>query len=118
MASYADPSLLISLCHRISGFSYVDLVEGVQDGRFYALKRILCHDREGRQEAQAEVEMHQMFDHPNILSLAAHTFVDRGGKSEAWLLLPFIRVSWCSIFLVSDVLRFFFLKGWCVCIVL
>ncbi|CAK6970775.1 serine/threonine-protein kinase 16 [Scomber scombrus] len=36
------------------GFSYVDLVEGVKDGHFYALKRILCHDREGRQEAQTE----------------------------------------------------------------
>ncbi|XP_061608973.1 serine/threonine-protein kinase 16 isoform X2 [Phyllopteryx taeniolatus] len=74
-----------------SGFSYVDLVEGVKDGRFYALKRILCHDREGRQEAQTEVEMHQMFNHPNILSLVAHTFVERNGKSEAWLLLPYIR---------------------------
>uniref|UniRef100_A0A8D3BU88 non-specific serine/threonine protein kinase n=1 Tax=Scophthalmus maximus TaxID=52904 RepID=A0A8D3BU88_SCOMX len=72
------------------GFSYVDLVEGVKDGRFYALKRILCHDREGRQEAQTEMEMHHMFNHPNILSLVAHTFVDRGGKSEAWLLLPYI----------------------------
>lgn len=76
-----------------SGFSYVDLVEGVKDGRFYALKRILCHDREGRQEAQTEVEMHQMFNHPNILSLVAHTFIDRGGKTEAWLLLPYITVS-------------------------
>nr|XP_015214928.1 PREDICTED: serine/threonine-protein kinase 16 [Lepisosteus oculatus] len=26
------------------GFSYVDLVEGAQDGRLYALKKILCHD--------------------------------------------------------------------------
>uniref|UniRef100_A0A8C9TI88 non-specific serine/threonine protein kinase n=1 Tax=Scleropages formosus TaxID=113540 RepID=A0A8C9TI88_SCLFO len=72
------------------GFSYVDLVEGAQDGRFYALKRILCHDREGRQEAQTEVEMHRLFNHPNVLPLSGHTFVDRGGKTEAWLLLPYI----------------------------
>uniref|UniRef100_H2LFF4 non-specific serine/threonine protein kinase n=2 Tax=Oryzias latipes TaxID=8090 RepID=H2LFF4_ORYLA len=72
------------------GFSYVDLVEGAKDGRFYALKRILCHDREGRKEAQTEVEMHQMFSHPNILSLVSHTFVDAGGKTEAWLLLPYM----------------------------
>ncbi|KAL3065680.1 serine/threonine-protein kinase 16 isoform X1 [Trematomus bernacchii] len=72
------------------GFSYVDLVEGAKDGRFYALKKILCHDREGRQEAQTEMEMHQIFNHPNILSIVAHTFVDRGGKTEAWLLLPYI----------------------------
>ncbi|XP_053333203.1 serine/threonine-protein kinase 16 [Clarias gariepinus] len=72
------------------GFSYVDLVEGAQDGRFYALKRILCHDREGRKEAQTEVEMHRLFNHPNILSLTGHAFMERGGKSEAWLLLPYI----------------------------
>ncbi|MGH0146774.1 UNVERIFIED_CONTAM: hypothetical protein FKN15_009046 [Acipenser sinensis] len=75
------------------GFSYIDLVEGEQDGRFYALKRILCHDREGRSEAQQEVEMHRLISHPNVLSLTAHTFVDKGAKCEAWLLLPFIRVS-------------------------
>lgn len=75
------------------GFSYVDLVEGAKDGRFYALKRILCHDREGRQEAQTEVDMHQIFNHPNVLSLVAHAFVDRAGKTEAWLLLPYMSVS-------------------------
>lgn len=79
-------------CSSFSGFSYVDLVEGAQDGRFYALKRILCHDREGRKEAQAEVEMHRLFNHPNILSLTGHAFTERGGKSEAWLLLPYISV--------------------------
>ena len=82
-----------SLCPLVRGFSYVDLVEGAKDGRFYALKKILCHDREGRQEAQTEMEMHQIFNHPNILSIVAHTFVDRGGKTEAWLLLPYIGVS-------------------------
>nr|XP_020464025.1 serine/threonine-protein kinase 16 [Monopterus albus] len=85
------------------GFSYVDLVEGAKDGHFYALKRILCHDSEGRHEAQAEVEMHQMFNHPNVLSLVAHTFVDRGGKSEAWLLLPYIRKG--SLWSVLEKLR-------------
>lgn len=83
----------VDLLYCFSGFSYVDLVEGAKDGRFYALKRILCHDREGRQEAQTEVDMHQIFNHPNILSLVAHAFVDRGGKTEAWLLLPYMRVS-------------------------
>lgn len=77
------------------GFSYVDLVEGAHDGRFYALKRILCHDREGKREAQTEVEMHRLFNHPNILSLTGHTFMERGGKSEAWLLLPYVSVCIC-----------------------
>lgn len=81
------------VCVFCRGFSFVDLVEGAKDGCPYALKRILCHDREGHREAQTETEMHQMFNHPNILTLVAHTFVDRGGKTEAWLLLPYMSVS-------------------------
>ncbi|KAK1196717.1 STK16 kinase, partial [Pygoscelis papua] len=73
------------------GFSYVDLVEGLRDGRFYALKRILCHDKEDRQAALHEVEMHGLFDHPNILRLEAHCMVEKGTKHEAWLLLPYVK---------------------------
>ncbi|NXW21890.1 STK16 kinase, partial [Circaetus pectoralis] len=79
--------------HRLAegGFSYVDLVEGLRDGRFYALKRILCHDKEDRQAALHEVEMHGLFDHPNILRLVAHCMVEKGAKHEAWLLLPYVK---------------------------
>ncbi|NXV77213.1 STK16 kinase, partial [Atlantisia rogersi] len=73
------------------GFSYVDLVEGLRDGRFYALKRILCHDKEDREAALHEVEMHGLFDHPNILRLVAHCMVEKGAKHEAWLLLPYVK---------------------------
>ena len=95
----------------------MDLVEGVKDGHFYALKRILCHDREGRQEAQTEVEMHQMFSHPNVLSLVAHTFVERAGKSEAWLLLPYISVSWhYSLYVeINHKENGLIVTCWCVC---
>ncbi|KFZ67601.1 Serine/threonine-protein kinase 16, partial [Podiceps cristatus] len=64
------------------GFSYVDLVEGLRDGRFYALKRILCHDKEDRQAALHEVEMHDLFDHPNILRLVA----PEGWRGAQWAL--------------------------------
>ncbi|XP_075685283.1 serine/threonine-protein kinase 16 [Rhinoderma darwinii] len=73
------------------GFSYVDLVEGIHDGRFYALKRILCHDREDRKETLHEVEMHRLFNHPNILRLEGHCMMEKGPKWEAWLLLPFVK---------------------------
>ncbi|NXD63690.1 STK16 kinase, partial [Eolophus roseicapillus] len=81
------------LLHRLAegGFSYVDLVEGLRDGRFYALKRILCHDKEDHQAALHEVEMHGLFDHPNILPLVAHCMVEKGAKHEAWLLLPYVK---------------------------
>ncbi|KAJ6665537.1 hypothetical protein lerEdw1_003379 [Lerista edwardsae] len=38
-----------------------------------------------------EVEMHLLFEHPNILPLCAHSVVERGSKHEAWLLLPFLK---------------------------
>ncbi|XP_072117084.1 serine/threonine-protein kinase 16 isoform X1 [Mobula birostris] len=73
------------------GFSYVDLVESVQDGKFYALKRIICHDKEDRKNALTEVEMHRMFNHPNVLSLEAYSIIDKSPKCETWLLLPYIK---------------------------
>ncbi|KAG2459204.1 DESM protein, partial [Polypterus senegalus] len=91
----SESSRLSNIFSRIEGgergFSYVDLVEGAHDGQFYALKRILCHDREGRKEAQHEMEMHQLISHPNVLPLTAFTFVNKGNKCEAWLLLPFVK---------------------------
>ncbi|XP_072902295.1 serine/threonine-protein kinase 16 isoform X2 [Hemitrygon akajei] len=73
------------------GFSYVDLVESVQDGKFYALKRIICHDKEDRKNALTEVEMHRMFNHPNVLPLEAYSIIDKSPKCETWLLLPYIK---------------------------
>uniref|UniRef100_A0A8D0VKI0 non-specific serine/threonine protein kinase n=1 Tax=Sus scrofa TaxID=9823 RepID=A0A8D0VKI0_PIG len=73
------------------GFSYVDLVEGLRDGQFYALKRILCHEQQDREEAQREADMHRLFHHPNILRLVAYCLRERGTKHEAWLLLPFFK---------------------------
>ncbi|XP_024419964.2 serine/threonine-protein kinase 16 isoform X3 [Desmodus rotundus] len=73
------------------GFSYVDLVEGLHDGHFYALKRIVCHEQQDREEAQREADMHHLFQHPNILHLVAYCLRERGSKHEAWLLLPFFK---------------------------
>uniref|UniRef100_A0A8C7EBP6 non-specific serine/threonine protein kinase n=1 Tax=Nothoprocta perdicaria TaxID=30464 RepID=A0A8C7EBP6_NOTPE len=56
----------------VGGFSYVDLVEGLRDGRLYALKRIVCHDKEDRRAALHEADMHGLFEHPNILRAGGH----------------------------------------------
>uniref|UniRef100_S4RAV0 non-specific serine/threonine protein kinase n=1 Tax=Petromyzon marinus TaxID=7757 RepID=S4RAV0_PETMA len=71
------------------GFSYVDLVEGAHNGRFYALKRIVCHDKDDHKGALREVEMHRAFRHPNVLPLEGSRVVERGPKCEVWLLLPY-----------------------------
>ncbi|XP_059583555.1 serine/threonine-protein kinase 16 isoform X2 [Alligator mississippiensis] len=71
------------------GSSYVELVEGLRDGRAHALKRIVCHDAEASGAALREVEMHRLLAHPHVLRLEAHGLVDKGATREAWLLLPF-----------------------------
>ncbi|XP_039262505.2 serine/threonine-protein kinase 16-like [Styela clava] len=71
------------------GFSYVDLIEGKKDGQFYALKRIICHDKKARDEALEEAEYCRQFHHDNIIPLVDHCVVDKGRLTEVWLLLPF-----------------------------
>ncbi|KAG8432234.1 hypothetical protein GDO86_016754 [Hymenochirus boettgeri] len=109
-ASHCQPAICvpfpvwIDVLWEPRGFSYVDLVEGVHDGRFYALKRILCHEREDRKEALHEVEMHRLFNHPNILRLEAHCIIERGSKWEAWLLLPYVKrgTLWNEVEILRD----------------
>ncbi|XP_040842488.1 serine/threonine-protein kinase 16 isoform X2 [Ochotona curzoniae] len=86
------------------GFSYVDLVEGLHDGHFYALKRILCHEQQDREDAQREADMHRLFHHPNILRLVAYCLRERDAKHEAWLLLPFFKrgTLWTEIERLKD----------------
>ncbi|XP_075385911.1 serine/threonine-protein kinase 16 isoform X1 [Tenrec ecaudatus] len=86
------------------GFSYVDLVEGLHDGHFYALKRILCHEQQDCEDAQREADMHRLFHHPNVLRLVAFCMRERGSKQEAWLLLPFFKrgTLWSEIERLKD----------------
>uniref|UniRef100_A0A8C4WTE2 non-specific serine/threonine protein kinase n=1 Tax=Eptatretus burgeri TaxID=7764 RepID=A0A8C4WTE2_EPTBU len=71
------------------GFSYVDLVEGLHDGHFYALKRIICHDKESKHVALSEAHAHQLFQHPNVLPLVGTREMDKAATCEVWLLLPY-----------------------------
>merc|ERR1712130_96622 len=42
-------------------FSYVDLVERLKDGKQFALKRIICHDRKSEDEAIREAKLSSSF---------------------------------------------------------
>ena len=46
-------------------FSYVDEIEDIKDGKFYALKRIICHDSKSEKEAIAEAKATQVGRHIN-----------------------------------------------------
>lgn len=71
------------------GFSYVDLVESKRDGQFYALKRIVCHDKKAQDEALEEVEYCRQFHHENIIPLIDHCIVAKRHLTEVWLVLPY-----------------------------
>ena len=49
------------------GFSTVDLVEDVNSGKKYAMKKITCHSTEDQNLALKEIELNQSLDHPNII---------------------------------------------------
>ncbi|CAK8671985.1 serine/threonine-protein kinase 16-like [Clavelina lepadiformis] len=73
------------------GFSYVDLIEDAKSGTFFALKRIICHDKKAENEALEEVEYCRMFHHENIIPLVDHCIKNKGRLTEVWLVLPYYK---------------------------
>ncbi|KAJ1667554.1 Serine/threonine-protein kinase env7 [Coemansia sp. RSA 1813] len=56
------------------GFSIVLLVENVDTGEQYALKKMMCQQGTDMLEmAQREIDAYQRFHHPNIISLVGHS---------------------------------------------
>ena len=51
------------------GFSFVDLIQDSRSRKLYALKRIICHSEEDKNDALKEVEYMNMFDQVNELHL-------------------------------------------------
>jgi cyclin G-associated kinase len=54
------------------GFAYVSLVEDIQTGETFAMKRMLCQDRESMDIAEKEITMmRRLKGHPNIITYIA-----------------------------------------------
>merc|ERR1712130_722960 len=70
-------------------FSYVDLVERLKDGKQFALKRIICHDRKSEDEAIREAKLSSSFSSPHVIKCVDFCVRKKSPYSEVWLVLPF-----------------------------
>jgi len=73
------------------GFSYVDLLEDLKSGSFYALKRIVCHDKKAESEALQEIEYCRLFNHENIIPVVGHCIKNKRNLVEVWLVMPYYK---------------------------
>ncbi|CAG5080900.1 Oidioi.mRNA.OKI2018_I69.PAR.g9733.t1.cds [Oikopleura dioica] len=70
-------------------FSYVDEIENIKDGKFYALKRIICHDSKSEKEALDEAKATQSLSSKNIIKCRSFEVVKKSPYSEVWLVLEY-----------------------------
>lgn len=78
----------LSFCFA-GGFAFVYVVEDIQDGTEYALKRLLGSDKQACNNIIRELNIHkQLSGHPNIVKYVAASFIDRtAAKGNAEYLL-------------------------------
>lgn len=70
-------------------FSYVDLIQDCSTGKYFALKRIICHDKKAEDEGITEAKIHEELKHQNLIECKDYCVKKKGNTSEVWLLLPF-----------------------------
>lgn len=73
------------------GFSYVYLVQDIDDGQNYALKKIRCpFGHESLQIAMTEVENYRIFNSPRIIrALESAVVTDPDGSKVVYIVLPY-----------------------------
>lgn len=74
----------------VGGFAFVYVVQDIQTGIEYALKRLLGADKEACNNIIRELNVHkQLTGHPNIVGYVAASFIDhtKGAKAMAEYLL-------------------------------
>lgn len=60
--------IILSFSH-YSGFSVIDLVENASTKRKYALKRIVCHNKDDELAAMREIEICRQLRHKNVIEV-------------------------------------------------
>jgi len=77
------------------------LAQDVETQEVFALKKMTCMDAETVKEAVREIELYNLFDHPNIIkcvdSHVATSPSDQGAK-DVYMLLPLYRVCRLPVF--------------------
>lgn len=70
-------------------FSYVDLVQDCSTGQYYALKRIICHDKNAVNQGLEEAKVHKEVEGDFLIKCTDFCVKKRSPFSEVWLLLPY-----------------------------
>ena len=68
-------------------FSYVYVAQSKQTGKHFALKRIITQTKEQRQGVNWEIQVHETFNHPNLLKLCGFVTERQNGGADATSLL-------------------------------
>ncbi|XP_042481319.1 AP2-associated protein kinase 1 isoform X2 [Macadamia integrifolia] len=81
------------------GFSCVYLARDVLHvSKQYALKHIICNDEESLELVRKEISVMKLLKgHPNVVSLHAHTILDMGRTTEAFLVMEFCEKSLVNV---------------------
>lgn len=67
----------------VGGFGFVFVVQDLQNGEEYALKRLLGADKQACNNIIREINLHkQVSGHPNIIKYIAATYIDRTGSAQ------------------------------------
>lgn len=68
----------------VGGFAFVYVVQDIQTGIEYALKRLLGADKEACEVIIRELNIHkQLSGHPNIVGYVAASFIDHTSNAKA-----------------------------------
>lgn len=68
----------------VGGFAIVYVVQDIQSGTEYALKRLLGSDKEACNNIIRELNIHkQLSGHPNIVKYVAASFIDHTNSAKA-----------------------------------
>lgn len=68
-------------------FSYVYLAQSKRTGKHFAMKRIISQTKEQRKSVNWEIQVHQTFDHPNLLKLCGFVTQRQNGSADVTSLL-------------------------------
>ncbi|KAF8396066.1 hypothetical protein HHK36_017678 [Tetracentron sinense] len=80
------------------GFSCVYLARDVHSSKLYAIKHIICNDKESLDLVMKEISVMKLLrGHPNIVALLAHTILDMGRTKEALLVMDFCEKSLVNV---------------------
>lgn len=70
--------------HFVGGFAFVYVVQDIQNGTEYALKRLLGSDKQACNNIIRELNFHkQLSGHPNIVKYVAASFIDHTNSAKA-----------------------------------